>query len=320
MRIASLISSATEMLFGLGLADEIVAVSHECDWPPAANDKPRATFSNIASDAPSGLIDRQVKELIAAGKTLYEVDLDLLVELKPDLIVTQAQCDVCAVRYDDVVAAVASEPSLRGTTIHALNPQSLDDVLQDIRRLGATTSRNAEADAYVKSLEARIAAVRERTGSLPAERRPLTACIEWIDPLMIAGNWTPQLVELAGGRQVWAKAGEHSSYTTWESVRAADAEVIVVMPCGFGLERSVREAQSLQELPGWKDVRAVREGRVFAVDGNALFNRSGPRLVESLELLAGLVHPELAAAGEVSQWFQRLPVDDGPAGTASPLH
>lgn len=293
MRIASLISSATEMLFGLGLADDVVAVSHECDWPPAANEKPRATFTNIAADAPSGLIDRQVKELIAAGKTLYEVDLDLLGELKPDLIVTQAQCDVCAVRYDDVVAAVASEPSLRGTTIHALNPQNLGDVLADIRRLGAATGRDAEADAFVKSLEARIAAVRELTGSLPAERRRLTACVEWIDPLMVAGNWTPELVELAGGRQIWAKAGEHSTYTAWEAVRAADPEVIVVMPCGFGLGRSVREAESLRELPGWSELRAVREGRAFAVDGNALFNRSGPRLVDSLELLARLVHPAL---------------------------
>ncbi|MBL9084715.1 MAG: cobalamin-binding protein [Planctomycetales bacterium] len=292
MRIASLISSATEMLFGLGLADQIVAVSHECDWPPPANEKPRATFTNIAADAPSGLIDRQVKELIAAGKTLYEVDLDLLVELKPDLIVTQAQCDVCAVRYDDVVAAIASEPSLRGTKIHALNPQGLDDVLQDIRRLGAATERSAEADAYVKSLEARIAVVRERTGLVPAENRPLTACIEWIDPLMIAGNWTPELVELAGGRQVWATAGAHSTYTAWEAVRAADPEVIVVMPCGFGLQRSIREATTLRDLPGWSELWAVLEGRVFAVDGNALFNRSGPRLVDSLELLAQLVHPE----------------------------
>ncbi|MGC3971488.1 MAG: cobalamin-binding protein [Pirellulales bacterium] len=296
MRIASLISSATEMLFGLGLDDEIVAVSHECDWPPPANLRPRATFTNIAADVPSGLIDRQVKELVAAGKPLYEVDLELLTELKPDLVVTQAQCDVCAVRYDDVVAAIASEPSLCGTKIHALNPQSLADVLADVRRLGAATGRDADAAAYVKSLEARIAAVRERTGSLPAERRPLTACIEWIDPLMIAGNWTPELVDLAGGRQIWAVAGKHSTYTDWETVRAAEPDVIVIMPCGFGLDRSVREAESLRDLPGWNDLPAVRNGRAFAVDGNALFNRSGPRLVESLELLAGLVHPELFGA------------------------
>ncbi|MBA4017228.1 MAG: cobalamin-binding protein [Pirellula sp.] len=293
MRIVSLISSATEMLFGLGLEESIVGVSHECDYPAAVNRLPRATFTNIVADAPGGMIDQQVKELVAAGKPLYEIDLDLLVDLQPDLIVTQAQCDVCAVRYDDVVAAVASEPKLRNARLVALNPQSLGDVLSDIRRLGEATNRTAAASDYVSHLEARIDLIRSRTGTLPTSEQPLTACIEWIDPMMIAGNWTPELIELAGGRQTWAVAGHHSTYTAWEDVRSADPEVVIVMPCGFDLSRTLREAASLVDLQGWNELRAVRDGRTFAVDGNALFNRSGPRLVDSLELLAGLVNPKV---------------------------
>lgn len=306
MRIVSLISSATEMLFGLGLEESIVGVSHECDYPAAANRLPRVTFTNITADAPSGMIDQQVKELVAAGKPLYEIDLDLLVDLQPDLIITQAQCDVCAVRYDDVVAAVASEPKLGAAQLVALNPQSLGDVMKDIRRLGIATDRTAAAAEYASALEARIELVRSRTGTLAESQRPLTACIEWIEPMMIAGNWTPELIELAGGRQTWAVAGRHSTYTAWEDVRLADPEVIIVMPCGFDLSRTLREAASLSELPGWSEILAVRAGQVFAVDGNALFNRSGPRLVDSLELLAQLVHPELHPSASSIGLFHAL--------------
>lgn len=306
MRIVSLISSATEMLFGLGLEESIVGVSHECDYPAAATRLPRATFTNIVADVPGDMIDQQVKELVAAGKPLYEIDIDLLIDLQPDLIVTQAQCDVCAVRYDDVVAAVSNEPRLKQAQLIALNPQSLEDVLEDIRRLSAATDRTAAAAEYVAGLESRIEAVRSRTAAIPESQRPLTACIEWIEPMMIAGNWTPDLIALAGGRQAWAVAGRHSTYTAWDDVRAADPEVIVVMPCGFDLSRTLCEAASLSELPGWRELTAVRSGRVFAVDGNALFNRSGPRLVDSLELLAGLAQPELFGRPDASKLWRML--------------
>lgn len=306
MRIVSLISSATEMLFGLGLEESIVGVSHECDYPAAATRLPRATFTNIVADVPGGMIDQQVKELVAAGKPLYEIDIDLLIDLQPDLIVTQAQCDVCAVRYDDVVAAVSNEPRLKQAQLIALNPQSLADVLEDIRRLSAATDRTAAAAEYVAGLESRIEAVRSRTAAIPESQRPLTACIEWIEPMMIAGNWTPDLIALAGGRQAWAVAGRHSTYTAWDDVRAADPEVIVVMPCGFDLSRTLCEAASLSELPGWRELTAVRSGQTFAVDGNALFNRSGPRLVDSLELLAGLVQPELFGRPDASKLWRTL--------------
>ncbi|MCE9603450.1 MAG: cobalamin-binding protein [Planctomycetia bacterium] len=293
MRIASFISSATEMLYGLGLGEQVVAVSHECDFPAEVLAKPKISFTNISADAPSAMIDRQVKELVAAGKPLYEIDVELLVRLAPDLIVTQAQCDVCAIRYDDVVATVQSEEALASTQIVALNPHFLHDILGDIRRLAIATNRMDEGAAYVKSLVARIDTVRARTGNLPAERRRRVTCIEWIEPLMVAANWTPELVDLAGGTQAATTAGEHSTYTDWETIRAFDPEVIVVLPCGFDLERTLREAADLPQRPGWNELTAVRAGNVYAVNGNALFNRSGPRIVDSLELLSRLVHPEL---------------------------
>lgn len=297
MRIASFISSATEILYALGLGDAVVGVSHECDFPAEVKSKPKVSYTNITPELPSVLIDRQVRELVAAGKPLYEIDVGTLLDLNPDLIVTQAQCDVCAIRYDDVVSTVASEAELVGTKIVALNPQTLGDILADITRVGAATGREAEAARYVAALEARIAAVRERTGMLPPERRKRVCCIEWIEPLMVAANWTPELVDLAGGFQtgptLGAVAGEHSRYVEWNVIRKFDPEVIVVLPCGFDLERSISEAATLRDLPGWTDTTAARTGNVFAVDGNALFNRSGPRIVESLELLAKLVHPEL---------------------------
>lgn len=310
MRIVSLLSSATEMLYGLGLGDDVTAVSHECDFPADVTTKPRATFTNIDASASSGAIDIQVRELAAAGQPLYEIDVGVVMRLKPDLIVTQAQCDVCAVRYEDVLDLVRREPTLRGVPVFSLNPQRLDDILTDIVRLGDATGRSEAAARYVAELHTRIEAVRVRTGRLPAARRRRTACIEWIDPPMAAGNWTPELVDLAGGVQSFAVAGRHSTYTPWDDVVRFDPEVVVVMPCGFDLERTVVEARRLTEFAGWTTLRAVRDGRVYAVDGNALFNRSGPRIVDSLELLARLVHPELHGLDETCAgdppWWRRL--------------
>lgn len=293
MRIVSLISSATEILHALGLGDEVLAVSHECDFPRSALDKPRATFSKVDSRLASGEIDTQVKTLLADGEPLYGLDVQLLIQLRPDLIVTQAQCDVCAVRHQDVVETVRSTPALRDTKIVALNPQSIGDVLSDIHILGRATGRALHSEAVVAALAARIAAVRRRTERLKAAQRPRTACLEWIEPPMLAGNWTPELLDWAGGQCALTQPGRHSSYCTWEDIARFDPEVVVVLPCGFNLARSQEEAQSLTRLPAWSRLAAVRNNRVFVIDGNAYFNRSGPRLVDSLELLAHLLHPEL---------------------------
>jgi iron complex transport system substrate-binding protein len=298
MRIVSLISSATEMLYALGLGDAVVAVSHGCDYPADASRRPRATFAHVNSAAPSSEIDAQVKSLFSAGQPLYGINIELLARLQPDLIVTQAQCDVCAIRYQDVLDVVEQTPALRGTQIVALNPRSLGDVLADVRTLGAATQRNREAAQLVAALEARVSAVRWKTAGIALEDRPRTACLEWIEPPMLAANWTPELLNWAGGRCELTEPERHSGYTTWEDIARFDAEVVVVMPCGFDLARSRVEAQSLTALREWSRLSAVRDNRVYVVDGNAYFNRSGPRLFDSLELLAHLLHPD--RCGEVS--------------------
>ncbi|MBI3838807.1 MAG: ABC transporter substrate-binding protein, partial [Planctomycetia bacterium] len=231
-----------------------------------------------------------------------------LAALEPDLIITQAQCDVCAVRYEDVVSAVRDSPALRHTRILALDPRSLDDVFNDIVRIGAATGVEQAAHRVLAQLHARVEAVRAKTASLPCAQRPRVACLEWIDPPMLAANWTPGLIEMAGGEPGLTVGGCHSTYANWEQIVAYDPQVIVIMPCGFNLERAIVEAQVLPGIAGWRQLSAIRNCRVFATDGNAYFNRSGPRLVDSLEILAHLFHPELFAPpfSEPQQAWRRL--------------
>lgn len=288
-RIASLLASSTEILYGLGLGDCVVAVSHECDFPDEVRSKPRVTRTRVQAEASSRNIDEQVKAACAAGEALYQIDVAKLVELRPDLIVTQAQCDVCAVRYADVVSAVRDNAALSGTQIVSLNPMTLEGVFEDIVRVASAAGVNDGGVHYVASLRRRVDAVALRTKNVAAHKRPRVACIEWIDPPMLGGNWMPELIELAGGRCDLVQAGRHSTFANWDEVAAFDPEVIVVMPCGFGLKRTLAEAPTLRTFPGWENISAVRGGRVFAVDGNAYFNRSGPRLVDSLEILAALI-------------------------------
>ena len=291
-RIASLISSATEMLYLLGLGPRVVGVSHECDWPPEIAQLPRLTRSLVESAASSQAIDEQVRSLAGEQSALYTIDVERLAELKPDLIVTQAQCDVCAVRYDDVVTAVRETPALEGTEILALNPSRLADVFADIRRIGEAAGVPQTSTEAVAKLESRIERVRAITDTLPVEARPRVACLEWIDPPMLAANWTPELVALAGGQAGLVEPGVHSTYADWEAIVRYDPEVVVIMPCGFDCPRAIEESQVLAAVAGWDSLAAVRREAVFAVDGNAYFNRSGPRLVDSVELLAHLFHPD----------------------------
>lgn len=292
LRIATLLASATEIVYGLGLGDYLVGVSHECDYPPEAATKPRLTGSRIDAAAESGQIDREVRERTAAGEALYTIDVVTLAELAPGLIITQAQCDVCAARYADVMEAVATEPALRSTQVIALNPQTFDDVLADIGRVAAAAGCPERGEAYIAELSSRVERVATIGRSISLEQRPRVACIEWTDPLMLAGNWMPQMVEMAGGVNLLTKAGEHSPTCRWEDLRAADPQVIVVCPCGFDLERSKQELKTLEALPGWGELSAVRQGCVYPADGNAYFNRSGPRMVDSLEMLVRFIHPD----------------------------
>lgn len=291
-RIASLLASSTEMLYGLGLGDRVVAISHECDYPAVQiADKPRVTRTHVAAEAPSGDIDREVRQRVEQGEALYELDIDQLASLEPDLIVTQSQCDVCAVRYQDVLDAVASHPALRGTQVVSLNPTTLDEIFVDILRVGAAAGVPAEAERYVAVLRERVESVRQQTASLAKGERPRVVCIEWIDPVMVAANWMPELIALAGGQHDLTTAGQHSAYTPWSDVVQYDPEVVIVMPCGFDLARTLAEVPTMQRFAGWQQLSAVRNGRVWGVDGNAYFNRSGPRMVDSLEMVAHLIHP-----------------------------
>lgn len=278
------------MLYALGAGDRVVAVSHECDFPAEATGKPRVTVSHVA--APSSLaIDDQVRGMLAAGEPLSGIDAAVLVALSPDLIITQAQCDVCAVKYQDVLDLVACEPALRTARVVALNPTTLEEIFADILRVGEAIGRSEAAADYVNSLRARVDAVRSRAMA-PVVERPRTVCIEWIDPLMLAANWMPQLVEWAGGIQSLDAQGRHSTYNSWDEVVRFDPQVLIVMPCGFDLARAVAESDTLKSKPGWSELSAVKSGQIYAVDGNAYFNRSGPRIVDSVEILAGLIHPE----------------------------
>lgn len=304
-RVVSLLPSATEVLFALGIAP--LAVSHECDFPPVAAALPRATFARLNSRDSSAAIDQQVKTLLESGEPVYGLDGPLIAELRPQVIVTQAQCDVCAVRHADVLDLVASRPELSETRVVSLNPSSLGEMLQDVAGIGKAVERESRARELVASLQDRIDAVAAKTQSLAPEARPRTVVIEWTSPLMTAGNWTPELVALAGGQNYLSVAGQHSGYVSWDAILAAAPEVLVIAPCGFDLERSRSEAADLRRQAGWRELPAVKTGRVFALDGNQYLNRSGPRLVDTLEILAHLLQPQLFQPPPLVEAFRTVP-------------
>jgi iron complex transport system substrate-binding protein len=287
MRVVSLLPSATEIVCAVGLGDALVGRSHECDFPPGVERLPALCAPKVPIHGASREIDRAVRRLVADGLSVYRVDTEGLRALAPDVIVTQTQCEVCAVSEADVVAATCDWAG-SGVRIVSLAPARLDDVFADIERVGAALGVAARGTTVVARLRDRLAALAARTRDLP---RPGIACIEWLDPLMAAGNWMPELAELAGGRNLFGTVGEHSPWLEWEAVRAADPDAIVAMPCGFDLARTRGELPALERLPGWESLRAVRAGRVAVVDGHQYFNRPGPRLVESAEILAEILHP-----------------------------
>lgn len=304
MRIVSLIASATEIVHALGAGDELVGRSHECDWPAEVRRLPQVSAPRFVTAASSGQIDRAVKDRVRDALSIYEVDGALLRALAPDVIITQTQCEVCAVTPGDVARA-ACELAERDVRIVALEPNTLGDVWDDIRQVAAAIGRAEQGEAVVDALRRRVVAIGARASRLAA--RPGVANIEWLEPLMSAGNWMPELVELAGGRSLFGEAGKHSPWMTWEQLLGADPEVIVVSPCGFDIARTRQELALLTGRPGWSELRAVREGRVATADGNAYFHRPGPRLVESLEILAEILHPETFSFGHRgSGWVSAL--------------
>ena len=285
MKICSLLPSATEILFALGLGDQVVGVSHECDFPLEARHKPVLIRSRITHTESPAAIDRQVREFRERGESLYSVDIDKLCALQPDLIVTQDLCHVCAATPDDLGSALARltiQPR-----VLTLNPHSLADVSADIRSVGTATGRMAQADSVIAEFEGRIAAVDRAVANLPRKR---VACLEWLDPPYAAGHWVPEMVERAGGVDVLGRPGKPAARADWDAILAARPEVIVVMPCGYSLEQAVAEFRQLALPPGWDDTPAVRNGCVFLVEASGYFSRPGPRLAAGVEILAEAIH------------------------------
>lgn len=283
MRIVSLVPSATEMLFALGLGDDVVAVTHECDYPPEATTLPRVTRDRLPAGLTPAQIDAAVKERTLRGESIYELDTDLLAELAPDLIVTQALCQVCAVSVDEV-REIAEEIDSQPLVI-ALDPRTVGEVLGDARTIAQATDAKDAAVDLIREASARIDRIRL---AVRGARRPRVVALEWLDPPYAAGHWVPQLIEYAGGEDVLGFAGERSEEQSWEMIAAAEPDLVIVMPCGFDAEIAHREAEMHRD-----QLSRLGAGEVIAVDAASYFSRPGPRIIEGLELLAHVIHPEL---------------------------
>jgi len=302
-RIASLIASATEIVAALGFEKDIVCRSHECDFPPAVKALPAITEPKFPIAESSYRIDERIKAILAEGISVYRVDADALRQYQPDIVITQTQCEVCAVSLSDVQAALAewigSKPQ-----IVSLAPNTLDDVWADIRRVAEALNVKQRGDEWVAALNERMATIERLTHDL--DQRPTVACIEWIDPLMAAGNWMPELVAKAGGENLFGQAGEHSPWMTFEQLAQRDPDVILTLPCGFDIACTRKEMSPLTDRGGWTSLRAVQNKRVYLLDGHQYFNRPGPRLAESLEILAEILHPDRFRFGHQGGGWQPL--------------
>ncbi|MEA5582571.1 cobalamin-binding protein [Nodularia harveyana UHCC-0300] len=290
VRIVSLIPSGTEIVAALGLTNAIVGRSHECDYPPEIQNLPICTQPRINSNQPSSKIHDDVNKLLQSALSIYEIKTDILEKLQPTHIITQDQCDVCAVSLKDVEKAVAtllhSSPK-----IISLKPNTLKDVWQDIQRIGNIFA--VDSVHILENLEARVKICQRKLQGLSLTEIPTVACIEWIDPLMTAANWIPELVNLARGESQFSFTGQPSTTISWETLLNSNPDIIIFMPCGFDLDRTRQEAQLLTQRPDWQKLHATQSGRVYITDGNAYFNRPGPRLADSLEILAEILHPEI---------------------------
>ncbi len=288
-RIISLLPSATEIVAAIGFAGHLVGRSHECDFPPGVETLPVCSSTKVPVHGTSCELDERVKQIVAEGLSVYRVDADRLRELSPHLIVTQTQCAVCAVTPRDLEQTLCTWTGVLPAIV-SLEPNSLDDVWNDIRRVAEALGVPDRAETLIASFTQRLAAIREQAQT--AQSRPTVAAIEWLEPLMAGGNWMPDLIEIAGGRSLFGRPGEHSPWLDWASLTEADPEVILLLPCGFKIPQTIRDLNLLTENPGWANLRAVKQGRVYLIDGHHFFNRPGPRLVESAEIVAEILHPD----------------------------
>jgi iron complex transport system substrate-binding protein len=299
MRIASLVPAGTEIAWAVGLTDQLVAVTHDCDFPPSVRSLPRLTSSTIPPGSSSGEIDRLVRSAGERGESTFHVDPAAMRAARPDVILGQTICRVCAVTLDQLSAQVGTTPQ----TI-PLTGGSIEGVLADIRRVADGLGVSERGERAIASLEARMGTIRQ---GVAGRARPRVACLEWLDPIFPGGHWVPEQVDVAGGIDALWPAGRPSTDIPWEHVVEAAPEVLVLMPCGFGTERALADAAAIVDLPGFAEIPAVRAGRVFATDGSAYFSRPGPRLVGGIEILAALIHPEVFPAPAPDD-AQRVPL------------
>jgi len=303
MRIVSLLPSCTEIVCALGCAERLVGRSHECDFPEEIQSVPVCTAARLDAAASSSEINSQIKSLLERALSVYEIDVARLRELRPDVILTQAQCEVCAVSVADL-EKVLPESLARRAKIISVAPLRLADVWTDMQTIAEALEVPDEGRAVLLRLKNRVVDVIQKTCMI--KKRPSVACLEWLDPLMAAGNWVPEMVQLAGGHDSLGAPGRPSYWLEWEKLAQADPEVIVLLPCGFGLERTRREAAALASRPEWRKLRAVKSKKVFITDGNFYFNRPGPRVVESIEILAEILQPKLFTFGHENRGWARL--------------
>jgi iron complex transport system substrate-binding protein len=304
-RIISVLPSATEIVAALGFADHLVGRSHECDFPPGVETLPICSSTKVPVHGTSYEIDERVKEIVTEGLSVYRVDADRLRELGPDLILTQTQCAVCAVTPRDLEQALCTWTGVPPAIV-SLEPNNLSDVWNDIRRVAEALGVPSRAEELIASLTKRLVTIRKETHT--ARARPTVAAIEWLGPLMAGGNWMPELIEMAGGHSLFAQPGGHSPWLDWGSLVAADPEVILLLSCGFKIAQTIRDLNLLTENPAWANLRAVKQGRVYLIDGHHFFNRPGPRLVESAEIVAEILHPDRFRFGHRGTGW--IPIED----------
>jgi iron complex transport system substrate-binding protein len=302
-RIVSLIASSTEIVCALDFGRFLVGRSHECDYPPAVKKLPQCTSPKFQTDGTSYEIDQRVKAIVEQSLSVYRVDADLLERLRPTHIITQAQCEVCAVSIGDVEQAVCQFTSSQPKVV-SLQPNSLADIWNDIGSVASALDATDKGDDLIARLQARMSNIAQKAGI--GSFQPSVACIEWIDPLMAAGNWMPELISMAGGKNLFGEAGKHSPWMNWRQLVQSDPDVIIVSPCGFDVPRTMQEMNLLMDREEWQMLKAVKSRRVYLADGNQFFNRPGPRVVESLEIAAEILHPEQFTFGHEGVGWKRL--------------
>jgi len=288
-KIVSLLPAATEIICALGLEKNLVGRSHECDFPKSVKQLPVCTEANFLDGMSSADIDVKVKEILADALSVYTVKQEQIKALSPDVVITQAQCEVCAVSLKDVEEALENYLDKQAQII-SLQPNSLDDIFNDIANIANALNAQQAGTELIESLQERVDIIKHKLKFI--DSKPTVACIEWLEPLMISGNWVPGLVDIAGGTTILAQEGKHSPYVEWDDILQQDPEIIVVMPCGFSIERTMREINLLLDRPGFASLKAVKNDRFYIADGNQYFNRPGSRIVDSIEILAEIIRPK----------------------------